>query len=108
MSAAGQKLAYYFTTEDKGLVLTDLFATRHESADGPIATSRSSVAPQWHGRSLRARRSPNGASAWLMSLFEKDPEGEPRVRAFVDGLQQLGWTDGHNVRISGWQCAAFS
>ena len=35
----------------------------------------------------------------LMSLPENDPEGEPRVRAFVDGLQQLGWTDGHNVRI---------
>jgi putative ABC transport system substrate-binding protein len=35
----------------------------------------------------------------LMSLLENDPEGEPRVRAFVDGLQQLGWTDGHNVRI---------
>ena len=35
----------------------------------------------------------------LMSLVENDPEGEPRVRAFVDGLQQLGWTDGRNVRI---------
>jgi putative ABC transport system substrate-binding protein len=35
----------------------------------------------------------------LMSLPENDPEGEPRVRAFVDGLQRLGWTDGHNVRI---------
>jgi putative tryptophan/tyrosine transport system substrate-binding protein len=35
----------------------------------------------------------------LMSMAETDPEGEARVRAFVDGLQQLGWTDGHNVRI---------
>jgi putative ABC transport system substrate-binding protein len=35
----------------------------------------------------------------LMSLVENDPEGESRVRAFVDGLQQLGWTDGRNVRI---------
>jgi putative ABC transport system substrate-binding protein len=35
----------------------------------------------------------------LMSIAEEDPEGQARVRAFVDGLQQLGWTDGHNVRI---------
>jgi putative ABC transport system substrate-binding protein len=35
----------------------------------------------------------------LMSVVENDPEAEPRVRAFVEGLQQLGWTDGRNVRI---------
>jgi putative tryptophan/tyrosine transport system substrate-binding protein len=35
----------------------------------------------------------------LMSVVENDPEGEPRVRAFVEGLHQLGWTDGRNVRI---------
>ena len=35
----------------------------------------------------------------LMSRLENDPEGQARVRAFVDGLQQLGWTDGRNVRI---------
>jgi len=35
----------------------------------------------------------------LMPMAEEDPEGQARVRAFVDGLQQLGWTDGRNVRI---------
>jgi putative tryptophan/tyrosine transport system substrate-binding protein len=35
----------------------------------------------------------------LMSLVENDPEGQARVRAFVDALQQLGWTDGRNVRL---------
>jgi putative tryptophan/tyrosine transport system substrate-binding protein len=35
----------------------------------------------------------------LMSMAEEDPEGQARVRAFVDGLQQFGWTEGHNVRI---------
>ena len=35
----------------------------------------------------------------LMSLVENDPEGESRVRAFVDGLQRLGWTVGYNVRV---------
>jgi putative tryptophan/tyrosine transport system substrate-binding protein len=35
----------------------------------------------------------------LMSQAEDDPEGQARVRAFLDGLQQLGWADGRNVRI---------
>jgi putative ABC transport system substrate-binding protein len=35
----------------------------------------------------------------LMSLAEHDPEEELRYAAFVEGLQQLGWTDGRNVRI---------
>ena len=30
----------------------------------------------------------------LMSLVENDPEGQARIRALLDGLQQLGWTDG--------------
>ena len=35
----------------------------------------------------------------LMHLAADDPEGQARVMAFVEGLQQLGWTDGRNVRI---------
>src|SRR6266566_6822816 len=35
----------------------------------------------------------------LMNLAVGDPEGEARIAAFVQGLQQLGWTDGRNVRI---------
>ena len=35
----------------------------------------------------------------LMSRVENDPDGQARVRAFVDALQQLGWTDGRNVRL---------
>jgi putative tryptophan/tyrosine transport system substrate-binding protein len=50
--------------------------------------------------SLAARaQEPKRRIGMLMPLLENNPEGEPRVRAFVDGLQQLGWTDGHNVRI---------
>ena len=50
--------------------------------------------------SLAARaQEPKRRIGMLMSLLENDPEGQARVRAFVDGLQQLGWTDGHNVRI---------
>ena len=35
----------------------------------------------------------------LMNLAADDPEALARVTAFRQGLQQLGWTDGHNVRI---------
>jgi putative ABC transport system substrate-binding protein len=35
----------------------------------------------------------------LMNLAADDPEALGRITAFVQGLQQLGWTDGRNVRI---------
>jgi ABC-type uncharacterized transport system substrate-binding protein len=35
----------------------------------------------------------------LMSFAADDPEGKAQIAAFVQGLQQLGWTDGRNVRI---------
>jgi putative ABC transport system substrate-binding protein len=35
----------------------------------------------------------------LMSVAPDDPEGKARFAAFQQGLQQLGWNDGHNVRI---------
>ena len=35
----------------------------------------------------------------LAGLAADDPEGQARLAAFLQGLQQLGWTDGRNVRI---------
>jgi putative tryptophan/tyrosine transport system substrate-binding protein len=35
----------------------------------------------------------------LIYRNESDPEGRARITAFVQGLQDLGWTDGRNVRI---------
>jgi putative ABC transport system substrate-binding protein len=35
----------------------------------------------------------------LISLAANDPEAQARIAALVQGLQQLGWTDGRNVRI---------
>jgi ABC-type uncharacterized transport system substrate-binding protein len=35
----------------------------------------------------------------LMSVAADDPEGKARFAAFLQGLQQLGWVDGRNVRI---------
>jgi ABC-type uncharacterized transport system substrate-binding protein len=35
----------------------------------------------------------------LVSNAADDPQGKPRVAAFLQGLQQLGWTEGRNVQI---------
>src|SRR5262249_25777424 len=35
----------------------------------------------------------------LMSTSQDNPEGQARIAAFLQGLQQLGWTDGRNIRI---------
>jgi putative tryptophan/tyrosine transport system substrate-binding protein len=35
----------------------------------------------------------------LMSTRADEPEGQARLLAFRETLQQLGWTDGHNIRI---------
>jgi hypothetical protein len=35
----------------------------------------------------------------LMSIAADDPEGQSRLAAFQQGLQQLGWIGGRNVEI---------
>ena len=35
----------------------------------------------------------------LFSLAATNPESQTRKTAFEQGLQELGWTDGRNVRI---------
>jgi putative tryptophan/tyrosine transport system substrate-binding protein len=35
----------------------------------------------------------------LSGLAPDDSEGQARLTAFVQGLQELGWTDGRNIRI---------
>jgi putative ABC transport system substrate-binding protein len=35
----------------------------------------------------------------LTPLAEDDPVGRARIAAFLQALHQLGWTDGHNVRV---------
>jgi putative ABC transport system substrate-binding protein len=42
----------------------------------------------------------------LTPLAADDPQSQSRMTAFVRGLQQLGWTDGRNVRIdTRWSAA---
>jgi putative tryptophan/tyrosine transport system substrate-binding protein len=35
----------------------------------------------------------------LMAIAADDPQSQRRMTAFVQGLQELGWTDGRNIRI---------
>ena len=35
----------------------------------------------------------------LISTASDDPVGQARVATFLQGLRQLGWTDGRNMRI---------
>jgi ABC-type uncharacterized transport system substrate-binding protein len=35
----------------------------------------------------------------LLGLAADDPEGQARISAFLQTLQQSGWSDGHNIRI---------
>ena len=35
----------------------------------------------------------------FMDLAEQDAEGQTRVAAFRNGLQDLGWTEGRNVKF---------
>ena len=35
----------------------------------------------------------------LMSVPESDPEAQAWLGAFSEGLQHLGWTAGHNIRL---------
>ena len=37
--------------------------------------------------------------AVLMNVAASDPEGQPAVAAFQQALQQLGWSDGRDVRF---------
>src|SRR5437899_678101 len=35
----------------------------------------------------------------LMAYAENDPEAQARIAAFRQGLRELGWTEGHNLRM---------
>jgi ABC-type uncharacterized transport system substrate-binding protein len=53
-----------------------------------------------HGRLERSRsRTQCDGSVLLMGFAETDREGQTFVAAFREGLQKLGWAEGHNIRI---------
>jgi putative ABC transport system substrate-binding protein len=57
------------------------------AAAWPLATARA----QESGRVRRV--------GVLLALFDSDPEGQPRIAAFQQELENLGWTEGRNIQI---------
>jgi putative ABC transport system substrate-binding protein len=48
---------------------------------------------------VRAQQPARMRRIGVLMAASNDPVGQAWVAAFQDGLQKLGWTDGHNVRI---------
>jgi putative tryptophan/tyrosine transport system substrate-binding protein len=57
------------------------------------------AAVPWPRAAARSRPTGCGASACLKSRAADDPEGQVRRAVFLQGLQELGWTDCRDVRI---------
>jgi putative tryptophan/tyrosine transport system substrate-binding protein len=68
------------------------YATAHV----PHAARRRGTRPL-AGRAQQPERVPR--IGVLMAAAGDDPEYQARVEAFLQGLQQLGWADGRNVRV---------
>src|SRR5262249_20743797 len=102
---------------------TDKVRSRHQPDHGESAWPRSAAVAARHcrrGDRMRTRRQfitlLGSAAAWplaaraqraermrrigvLMNLAADDPEGQARLAAFLQGLQQAGWSVGGNIRI---------
>jgi len=63
-----------------------------------IALLGSAVAP-WTPSALAQQREQMRRVGVLMNLAADDPESSARLSAFVQRLQQLGWTDGRNIQV---------
>ena len=73
-----------------------------------IAALGGAAALAFLGR-LRARAGRGcAASACSLPQAADDPDSQARLAAFVQALQQLGWTDGRNVRIDTRWAAAIA
>src|SRR5262245_59321620 len=99
----------------------DQIRIRHQRANGQGARHRgAAAAARQRRRGDRVKRREfimllgGAAAAWplaahaqerlrrigvLMNLASDDPEGQDRVAAFMQGLQESGWAVGRNVRV---------
>jgi putative tryptophan/tyrosine transport system substrate-binding protein len=49
--------------------------------------------------SLVARAQQRRLIGMLIGISRDDPDAQLRYAAFLDGLRQLGWIDGQNLRV---------
>src|SRR5262249_8004626 len=100
-----------------------LYGLCHRPRDGSVVSSlhcMNDPQPEGHMASHIGRRkflaTLGGTAAWplaaraqqrermrrvavLMSVGADDAEGQSRVTAFAQGLQELGWSEGRNLRV---------
>jgi putative tryptophan/tyrosine transport system substrate-binding protein len=58
-----------------------------------------SVAATWPLAAFAQQGEPMRRIGVLINRAESDPEGQARLAAFRQALEQLGWNEGHNIRI---------
>jgi putative ABC transport system substrate-binding protein len=56
-------------------------------------------AAAWPMLASAQQREPMRRIGVLMSLEESEPEGQSRIKAFLQGLETLGWIEGRNLQI---------
>src|SRR4051794_1495155 len=64
-----------------------------------VLTLLGGAAAAWPGAATAQQRERMKGIGALMGFPIDDPQSLPRVTAFVQGLQELGWTVGRNLRI---------
>jgi len=98
----------YRTAAARHLVSVVSFPFTHLAREGPmtVAIGRRELlaalggaAAAWPLAARAQRPEKTRRIGVLLSFAVDDPEALARVATFLQALQQLGWTDGHNVRI---------
>lgn len=73
--------------------LCGVIARKQSPMEG-TSMSRFSAARQPHAQPDAMRR-----IGFISFIAADDLEAKPRIAAFLQGLQQLGWSEGRNIRI---------
>src|ERR1700682_1543771 len=64
-----------------------------------LITLLGGVAATWPLAALGQQAERQRRIGVLLGLAANDPEGQARLGAFLQALQQLGWADGRNIQI---------
>jgi len=64
-----------------------------------VITLLGGAAAAWPLVAARAQQDRMRRVSLLLGIAENDPEAQSRVKAFQQGLRDLGWVDGRNIKI---------